>query len=358
MAGSDSSLENDTSSAGSVVDRRGRPVRDLRISVTDKCNFRCTYCMPKALFGSDHAFLPRTELLSFEEITRVSRAFVHHGVTKLRITGGEPLVRRGIDQLIEQLAAIDGVTDISLTTNASLLSKDMARALATAGLKRVTVSLDAVDDAVFASINDVEFPVSKVLDGIDNANAAGLSPVKVNMVVGRHLNEDQILPMARHFKGSGSILRFIEFMDVGNTNDWQMDKVIPAAEIIDRINTEMPLEPAEAQYRGEVAARWRYVDGSGEIGVITSVTAPFCGDCTRARLSADGGVYTCLFATDGHDLRAMLRQQLSSDVLDDQLRETIGKLWQRRDDRYSELRSSHPGQRVAVPKVEMSYIGG
>lgn len=337
-----------------ILDTRGRPIRDLRISVTDKCNFRCTYCMPKALFGSDHVFLPRKELLSFEEITKVARAFAHHGVTKLRITGGEPLVRRGIDQLIAQLAEIEGINDISLTTNASLLSKKMASALASAGLRRITVSLDALDDAVFSRINDVKFPVARVLEGIDNANAVGLSPVKINMVVGRHLNEDQILPMARHFKGSGSILRFIEFMDVGNTNNWQMDKVISAAEIIERINVEMPVRPADAQYRGEVAARWRYVDGDGEIGVITSVTEPFCGDCTRARLSADGGVYTCLFATEGDDLRAMLR----SDISEQQLVDTVGKIWQRRDDRYSELRSSQSGLRVAVPKVEMSYIGG
>jgi len=336
-----------------VIDTRGRPLRDLRISVTDKCNFRCTYCMPKALFGSDHTFLPRQELLSFEEITRVSRAFVHHGVNKLRITGGEPLVRRDIDQLIAQLAEIDGVTDISLTTNASLLTRKMADALFNAGLKRITVSLDALDDEVFSRINDVNFPVARVLEGIDNATAAGLAPVKINMVVGRHLNEDQIVPMARHFKGSGSILRFIEFMDVGNTNNWQMDKVVSAKDIIARIDAEMPLQPVDAQYRGEVAARWRYVDGDGEIGVITSVSSPFCGDCTRARVSADGSVYTCLFATDGFDLRSMLRAQAS----DQELTDAVGSLWQKRDDRYSELRST---QSVVVdsPKVEMSYIGG
>jgi len=336
-----------------VIDTRGRPLRDLRISVTDKCNFRCTYCMPKALFGSDHAFLPRQELLSFEEITRVSRAFVHHGVNKLRITGGEPLVRRDIDRLIAQLAEIDGVKDISLTTNASLLTPKVAVSLFNAGLKRITVSLDALDDDIFSSINDVSFPVARVLEGIDNAIAAGLSPVKINMVVGRHLNEDQIVPMARHFKGTGSILRFIEFMDVGNTNNWQMDKVVPAKDIIERIHAEMPLEPAEAQYRGEVAARWRYVDGDGEIGVITSVTTPFCSDCTRARLSADGSIYTCLFATEGFDLRAMLRDEAS----DEDLVEAVGGLWQKRDDRYSELRSTQSVV-VDLPKVEMSYIGG
>jgi len=336
-----------------VIDTRGRPLRDLRISVTDKCNFRCTYCMPKALFGSDHAFLPRQELLSFEEIARVSRAFVHHGVNKLRITGGEPLVRRDIDGLIAQLAEIDGVKDISLTTNASLLTPKVAASLFNAGLKRITVSLDALDDEIFSSINDVSFPVARVLEGIDNAIAAGLSPVKINMVVGRHLNEDQIVPMARHFKGTGSILRFIEFMDVGNTNNWQMDKVVPAKDIIERIHAEMPLEPAEAQYRGEVAARWRYVDGDGEIGVITSVTTPFCSDCTRARLSADGSVYTCLFATQGFDLRAMLRDEAS----DDDLVEAVGGLWRKRDDRYSELRSTQSVV-VDLPKVEMSYIGG
>jgi len=338
----------------SLLDTRGRPIRDLRISVTDKCNFRCTYCMPKALFGSDHVFLPRRELLSFEEITKVARAFVHHGVTKLRITAGEPLVRRDIDQLIAQLAEINGVNDISLTTNASLLSREMASALASAGLKRITVSLDALDDTVFSQINDVNFPVARVLEGIENAIAVGLSPVKINMVVGRHLNEGEILPMARYFKGSGSILRFIEFMDVGNTNNWQMDKVISATEIIEKINAEMPVRPANAQYRGEVAARWQYVDGDGEIGVITSVTEPFCGDCTRARLSADGGVYTCLFATEGHDLRAMLRSNMSSQQLND----AIAKIWRRRDDRYSEMRSNQSGVRVAAPKVEMSYIGG
>src|SRR4051812_5441780 len=331
-----------------TLDAFKRPLRDLRISVTDRCNFRCVYCMPKEVFGRDHRFLDRKELLSFEEIERVARTFVDLGVEKIRITGGEPLVRRNIEELIAKLAAIEGL-DLTLTTNASLLPLK-AQALADAGLTRVTVSLDSLDDTVFRSMNDVDFPVERVLAGIDAAGAAGL-PVKVNMVVKRGLNEDSILEMARYFKGSGHILRFIEFMDVGATNGWRMDEVVTAKEIIARIDAEFPLEPVEANYRGEVAKRWRYKDGSGEIGVIASVTQPFCGDCTRARLSAEGSLYTCLFGLRGHDLRGLVR----SAATDEELSQAIGTIWRGRKDRYSELRSENT---VELPKVEMSYIGG
>jgi GTP 3',8-cyclase len=323
-------------------------MRDLRISVTDRCNFRCVYCMPKEVFGRDYAFLDRRELLTFEEIERLSRGFVAHGVEKIRITGGEPLVRRDVERLIEQLAAIDGL-DLTLTTNGSLLPQK-AQALRDAGLRRVTVSLDSLDDEVFSAMNDVDFPVERVLDGIDAAAAAGL-PVKVNMVVKRGLNEDAILPMAREFRARGHILRFIEYMDVGHTNGWRMDDVVPAAEIVETIGAEFPLEPLDPNYPGEVARRWRYKDGAGEIGVIASVTQPFCGDCTRARLSAEGRLYTCLFAMRGHDLRALLR----GGATDGELHEAIGRIWTNRADRYSELRSA---QTAGLPKVEMSYIGG
>ena len=285
-------------------DALGRPLRDLRISVTDRCNFRCVYCMPKEVFGRDYAFLPREELLSFEEIERLARVFVAHGVEKLRLTGGEPLVRRDIERLVAKLAGIDGV-DLTLTTNGSLLPQ-RAQALADAGLGRITVSLDSLDDEVFRRMNDVDFPVERVLAGIEAAAAAGL-PVKVNMVVRRGLNEDSVLPMARYFRESGHILRFVEYMDVGHTNGWRLDDVVPAAELVAAIDAEMPLEPVEPAYRGEVARRWRYRDGGGEVGLIASVTQPFCGDCTRARLSADGKLYTCLFALRGHDLRALVR---------------------------------------------------
>src|SRR4051794_2528445 len=331
-----------------TVDAFNRPLRDLRISVTDRCNFRCVYCMPKEVFGRDHRFLDRKELLSFEEIQRVARTFVDLGVEKIRITGGEPLVRRNIEELIARLAAIDGL-DLTLTTNASLLPLK-AQALADAGLTRVTVSLDSLDDSVFRSMNDVDFPVERVLAGIDAAGAAGL-PVKVNMVVKRGLNEDSILPMAKHFRGTGHVLRFIEFMDVGATNGWRMDDVVPAREIVSLIDAEYPLEPAEPNYRGEVARRWRYRDGGGEIGVIASVTQPFCGDCTRARLSAEGRLYTCLFAVRGHDLRAVVRGGSS----DAELAEAVGAVWLRRTDRYSDLRTAGTPD---LPKVEMSYIGG
>jgi GTP 3',8-cyclase len=332
----------------SVRDTLDRPLRDLRISVTDRCNFRCVYCMPKEVFGHDYKFLERRELLTFEEIERLARAFVAHGVEKIRITGGEPLVRRDLERLIELLAAIDGL-DLTLTTNGSLLPQKVT-ALRVAGLRRVTVSLDSLDNETFAAMNDVDFPVQRVLDGIDAAAAAGL-PVKVNMVVKRGVNDDAILPMAREFRERGHILRFIEYMDVGHTNGWRMDDVVPAAEIVQTIDAELPLEPVEPNYRGEVARRWRYKDGGGEIGVIASVTQPFCGDCTRARLSAEGRLYTCLFAVRGHDLRALVRGGVS----DAELRDAIGRVWVGRGDRYSELRSA---ETAGLPKVEMSYIGG
>jgi GTP 3',8-cyclase len=328
-------------------DTLGRPLRDLRISVTDRCNFRCVYCMPKEVFGRDYRFLDRRELLSFEELERLARVFVAEGVEKIRITGGEPLLRRDLEHLIEKLAALD--VDLTLTTNGSLLPKK-AQLLADAGLRRVTVSLDSLDDESFRAMNDVDFPVQRVLDGIDAAAAAGL-PVKVNAVVKRGVNEEAVLDLARHFKGTPHVLRFIEYMDVGHSNGWRLDEVVPAAEIVAAIDAVHPLEPAEANYRGEVARRWRYRDGSGEIGVIASVTQPFCGDCTRARISAEGRLYTCLFATRGHDLRALVRSGAS----DDDLRDAIGGVWSRRADRYSEVRSERT---LDLPKVEMSYIGG
>ncbi len=331
------------------LDRLGRPLRDLRISVTDRCNFRCVYCMPKETFGADYQFLERSALLSFEEIARLARLFKQHGIEKIRLTGGEPLVRRNLEQLITLLAAIPGL-DLTLTTNGSLLVKKAA-ALRAAGLKRLTVSLDSLDDAVFKAMNDVDFPVAKVIEGIDAAAAAGFKPVKVNMVVKRGLNEDSILPMARFFRERGHILRFIEYMDVGATNGWRMDDVVSAREIVQCISAEMPLEPADPNYSGEVANRWRYKDGSGEIGVIASVTQAFCRDCTRARISTEGQLYTCLFATSGHDLRALLRGGAS----DEDIHAAIGKVWTRREDRYSEIRGK---QTVPLKKIEMSYIGG
>ncbi len=336
----------------STLDALGRPLRDLRISVTDRCNFRCTYCMPKAQFGSDHAFLPRSNVLSFEEITRLARVFASLGVEKIRLTGGEPLVRRGLENLIEQLAQVPGIADISLTTNGSLLGRDMAQRLLDAGLRRITISLDALDDATFQAINDVKFPVAKVLAAIDNAAAVGLSPIKINMVVKRGLNDSCIEAMARHFRGSGHVLRFIEYMDVGNANGWRMDDVVSAAEIAQRVGALWPIEPLAGHYRGEVARRWRYLDGGGEIGLIASVTQPFCGDCSRARLSAEGVLYTCLFSSGGVDLRSLLRQGSE----DAQLHARLASVWFGRRDRYSELRSqTTPGLR---PKVEMSHIGG
>jgi cyclic pyranopterin phosphate synthase len=332
----------------SVVDTFGRPVRDLRISVTDRCNFRCVYCMPKEVFGHDYRFLPRRELLSFEEIERVARVFVGLGVHKIRLTGGEPLLRRELEVLVGRLAAL-GDVDLALTTNGSALAQK-ARALADAGLDRVTVSLDSLDDEVFRAMNDVDFPVARVLAGIDAAADAGM-PVKVNVVVKRGLNEGSILDIARRFRGTGHTVRFIEFMDVGATNGWRLDDVVPAAEIVRTIGAEFPLEPVEASYRGEVAQRYRYRDEAGEIGVVASVTQPFCGDCTRMRLSADGQLYTCLFAVRGHDMRAILRGGAGDEELESSLR----AIWERRADRYSELRTE---ETHTLRKVEMSYIGG
>jgi cyclic pyranopterin phosphate synthase len=332
-----------------VLDTLGRPVRDLRISVTDRCNFRCVYCMPKEVYGRSYRFLERRQLLTFEEIERLSRVFASLGVEKIRLTGGEPLLRRELERLVEMLGAIPAV-DLTLTTNGSLLPQK-ARVLADAGLRRVTVSLDSLDDQVFRAMNDVDVPVERVLAGIEAAAAAGLSPVKVNMVVKRGVNEDSVLPMARYFRGSGHILRFIEYMDVGHTNGWRLDDVVSAAEIVATIGAELPVEPIEPNYAGEVARRYRYRDGSGEIGVIASVTEPFCGACTRARLSAEGRLYTCLFATEGHDLRALVRGGAS----ESDLAEEIGRVWRARRDRYSELRSAETAD---LPKIEMSYIGG
>jgi cyclic pyranopterin phosphate synthase len=330
-------------------DLLGRPVRDLRISVTDRCNFRCVYCMPKEVYGHEFRFLERRELLTFEEITRAARIFASLGVEKIRLTGGEPLLRRDLERLVEMLAEIPGL-DLTLTTNGSLLTRK-AQALADAGLGRITVSLDSLNDDVFRSMNDVDFPVERVLAGIDAAAAAGLEPVKVNVVVKRGVNEEGVVDMARYFRGSGQILRFIEYMDVGSTNGWRLNDVVPAAEIVAAVDAEFPLEPVEPAYPGEVANRYRYQDGQGEIGVIASVTQPFCGNCTRVRLSAEGRIYTCLFATGGHDLRAPLRTRAS----DEDVAAEIGRIWNGRDDRYSELRSAATSD---LPKVEMSYIGG
>ncbi len=331
-------------------DRFGRGLSDLRISVTDRCNFRCTYCMPREVFGPDFAFLPRTELLSYEEITRIVRLFAAEGVTKVRLTGGEPLLRRNLERLVEMLASIDGIADIALTTNGSLLAR-RAQVLADAGLSRVTVSLDALDDETFTAMNGVRVKVATVLDGIEAAASAGLAPIKVNMVVKRGLNEHAVVDMAGHFRAAGHTLRFIEYMDVGNTNNWQLDEVVSSAEILAMLQEHWPLEPVKPNYPGEVASRYRYLDGAGEIGLISSVTQPFCGGCTRARLSADGRLYTCLFTALGQDLRAPLRTGAS----DTELGEVIRGIWTARSDRYSEDRSAGGGD---GPKVEMSYIGG
>ena len=331
-------------------DTRGRPLHDLRISVTDRCNFRCVYCMPRAVFGRDHAFLPRAELLTFEEITRLVAVFTRLGVEKVRLTGGEPLVRRELSVLVRALADLEGVRDLTLTTNGVLLPQHAAE-LKDAGLDRVTISLDADDDATFMRMNDSGVPVSRVLAGIEAAEAAGLGPIKLNMVVKRGWNEHAILPMVRRFRETGRILRFIEYMDVGHSNGWRLDEVITADEILSTIAAEFPLEPMAPTKPGEVAERFRYADGGGEIGIIASVSRPFCGDCNRARLSADGQLYTCLFATTGHDLRALLRGGASDADLETSLR----AIWEARDDRYSEIRSE---ETVALPKVEMSYIGG
>jgi cyclic pyranopterin phosphate synthase len=339
---------------GHLADRLARHLHDLRISVTDRCNFRCTYCMPREVFDSNYRFLPHAELLTFEEITRLARVFIDHGVEKVRLTGGEPLLRKDLERLIEMLSRLTTRAgqplDLTLTTNASILARK-ARALAAAGLKRVTVSLDALDDAVFRRMNDADFPVADVLRGIDAAAAAGLAPIKINMVVKRGTNDHEIEPMARHFRGSGHILRFIEFMDVGTSNGWRMDDVVPSAEVIVRIAAHWPVEPIEPNYAGEVAERWRYRDGTGEIGVISSVTQAFCRTCTRARLSTEGKLYLCLFAQSGHDLRALMRGGAS----DAEISTAIAHIWRARGDRYSELRSQAT---ASLPKIEMSYIGG
>jgi len=334
---------------GPVADMRGRPLHDLRISVTDRCNFRCVYCMPKDVFGRDYPFLAHADLLSFEEIARLARIFVDQGVSKIRLTGGEPLLRKNLERLVEMLARM-GQLDLTLTTNGALLAKK-AQSLRDAGLTRVTVSLDSLDDVTFRAMNDVDFPVARVLEGIDAAAAAGLAPIKVNMVVKRGLNEASIVPMARHFRATGHIVRFIEYMDVGATNGWRMADVVPAAEIVRTIDAAIPLIAADPNYSGEVAERWRYRDGAGEIGVIASVTQAFCRDCTRARLSTEGKLYTCLFATSGYDLRALVRGG-STDV---ELGNAIAAIWRQRTDRYSEVRTSNTAR---LQKVEMSYIGG
>jgi cyclic pyranopterin phosphate synthase len=343
---------------GQLADRRGRPLRDLRISVTDRCNFRCSYCMPKEVFDKDYGYLPHASLLSFEEITRLARLFLAHGVRKIRLTGGEPLLRKNIEVLIEQLAGlrtVDGTPpELTLTTNGSLLARK-ARSLKAAGLQRVTVSLDSLDDAVFRGMNDVDFPVAEVLEGIAAAREAGLGPVKINMVVKRGTNDDQILPMARHFRGSGIVLRFIEYMDVGATNGWRMDEVMPSAEVRALLATEFPLVPLEAAAPGETAERWGYADGAGEVGFISSVTRAFCGDCNRARLSTEGKLYLCLFASNGYDLRALVRGGAG----DEELASAIGHIWQGRSDRYSELRGTLPADEgKGGRRIEMSYIGG
>ena len=345
---------------GMLSDTLARPLRDLRISVTDRCNFRCSYCMPSEVFNKDYAFLPQTSLLSFEEITRLTRIFVAHGVEKIRLTGGEPLLRRHIEVLIDMLAKLQTPAgkplDITLTTNASLLAKK-AQSLKDAGLQRVTVSLDGLDDAIFRRMNDVDFPVADVLRGIEAAQKVGLAPVKINMVVKHGTNDSEILPMARHFRNSGVVLRFIEYMDVGATNGWRMDEVLPSAEVVKRISDAFPLAAIHPNYTGETAERWRYIDGGGEVGMISSVTQAFCGDCNRARLSTEGKLFLCLFASQGHDLRALLRGGFA----DDQIAGAVAAVWQARGDRYSEQRAALPADSSAgknLKRVEMSYIGG
>jgi cyclic pyranopterin phosphate synthase len=347
---------------GKVADALGRPLRDLRISVTDRCNFRCSYCMPREIFDKDYAYLPQNSLLSFEEITRLARLFIAHGVEKIRLTGGEPLLRKNIEVLVGMLAGLKTASgrdlDLTLTTNGSLLATK-AQALKDAGLKRVTVSLDGLDDAVFRRMNDADFPVADVLHGIEVAQQVGLAPLKVNMVVKRGTNDQEILPMARHFRGTSTVLRFIEFMDVGQTNRWRMDEVLSSAQVIERISAHFPLEPMHASAPGETAQRWRYADGSGEIGVISSVTQAFCGDCNRARLSTEGKLFLCLFAAHGHDLRALLRGSYD----DRQINGALAQIWQQRGDRYSQLRAAEKTDAAAAqapsgPRVEMSYIGG
>jgi len=333
---------------GEPADTLGRTMHDLRISVTDRCNFRCVYCMPREVFDSNYRFLPHEAILSFEEIARLARVFAGLGVQKIRLTGGEPLVRRHLHRLVEMLAGL-GV-ELTLTTNGSLLAQQISD-LKKAGLHRVTVSLDSLDDATFRAMNDADFPVAKVIEGIDAAAASGLGPVKINMVVKRGVNDGGILAMAERWRGTGHIARFIEYMDVGSTNGWRMDEVVPSAEVVRRISERWPLEPVGPNYAGEVAGRWRYRDGAGEIGVISSVTQAFCSSCTRMRLSTEGALYTCLFARSGHDLKRLLRDGAS----DTELRNEIAAVWQQRSDRYSEIRTS---QTSSLKKVEMSYIGG
>jgi len=363
----DAALRNEQrlAASGQLVDVRGRPLRDLRISVTDRCNFRCNYCMPKEVFDANYAYLPHSALLSFEEITRLTRQFVAHGVQKIRLTGGEPLLRKNLERLIDQLASLrtpDGAPlDITLTTNGALLARK-AQVLKEAGLQRVTVSLDALDDAVFRQMNDVDFPVAQVLEGIEAARAVGLGPIKINMVVKRGSNEQQILPMAKHFRGSGMVLRLIEYMDVGATNGWRMNEVLPSTEVLQLIQAELPLVPLEPSQTGETAQRWGYADALGrhdpalgEIGLISSVTNAFCGDCNRARLSTEGQLYLCLFAEKGYDLRQLLRGEAS----DADLANTIGHIWQGRQDNYSEQRQMQaPDTSTRTHRIEMSYIGG
>ncbi|WP_158901195.1 GTP 3',8-cyclase MoaA [Burkholderia sp. L27(2015)] len=361
---------------GRLTDVRGRALKDLRISVTDRCNFRCVYCMPREVFDKDYVFLPHSSLLSFEEIERLARIFVAHGVEKIRLTGGEPLLRKSIEHLIEKLARLTTASgrglDITLTTNGSLLARK-ARTLKDAGLTRVTVSLDALDEALFKRMNDADFPVADVLAGIEAAHAVGLAPLKVNMVVKDGTNDREILPMARYFKGSGAVLRFIEYMDVGASNGWNMAEVLPSAQVLARIHAEFPLMRRDSEVPGETARRWRYADGSGEIGVISSVTESFCGSCTRARLSTEGKLYLCLFASSGYDLRALLRNdKLTPSCADARIETALAHIWGARDDRYSELRAfkldeldagnehnDHDGaENSGNQRVEMSYIGG
>ena len=349
-----------TAPTGLLSDTLGRPLRDLRISVTDRCNFRCNYCMPSEIFDKDYAFLPQSSLLSFEEITRLAKIFVAHGVEKIRLTGGEPLLRKNLEVLIGMLAKLQTPggkpLDITLTTNGSLLARK-AQSLKDAGLKRVTVSLDALDDAIFRGMNDVDFPVADVLKGIEVAHQVGLAPVKINMVVKRGTNDSQVLPLARHFRHSGAVLRFIEYMDVGATNGWRMDEVMPSSQVIEHLNEEFPLAAINPNYSGETAERWRYLDGSGEVGVISSVTQAFCGECNRARLSTEGKLFLCLFASQGHDLRALLRGNFA----DEQIAAAIGPIWQARTDRYSEIRAALPPDASpadSAKRIEMSYIGG
>ena len=336
-----------------VKDKLGRPVRDLRISVTDRCNFRCPYCMPAEIYGERYQFLERSELLDFEEIARLAAIFAQLGVNKLRLTGGEPLVRNGLERLVGLLSGVDGIDDLTLTTNGYLLAQQ-AQALKDAGLQRITVSLDSLDEEVFKAMNGRNYGTERVLEGIAAAEKVGLSPIKINAVVQKGVNDHTVVDLARRFKGTGHIVRFIEYMDVGNLNGWKMDQVTPASEIVATINAEMPLEPVEANYVGEVANRYRYTDGSGEIGVIASVTQPFCGDCTRARLSTDGKLFTCLFASQGSDLRGPIRDGVS----DDQLRDVIAGIWRLREDRYSELRTEFTALESAPRKIEMYQIGG